>query len=148
MLRLEDIRPLDETLSVERMASRVIFVAVTLVSLSVVLLSAAGIYALMSFTIARRRREIGIRTALGAGPRRVITGVLSKAARQIAIGIIIGIALAGVLVQAMEGGMGDVRGVVVLGGVAALMAMIGLLAAWGPARRALRIQPTEALKAE
>ncbi len=148
MLRLEDIRPLDETLSVERMASRVIFVAVTLVSLSVVLLSAAGIYALMSFTIARRRREIGIRTALGAGPRRVITGVLSKAARQIAIGIIIGIALAGVLVQAMEGGMGDVRGVVVLGGVAALMATIGLLAAWGPARRALRIQPTEALKAE
>ena len=102
----------------------------------------------MSFTIVQRRREIGIRTALGAGPRRVVTSVLSKAARQIAIGIVIGIAVASMLVQTLERGMGGLPVVFFLGAVTALMVIIGLLAAWGPARRALRIPPTEALKAE
>ena len=148
MLRLADIRPLDETLSISGMADRVIFAATGFVMLSVLLLSAAGIYALMSFTVARRRREIGIRAALGAGSRHVIASVLSQAARQIAIGIAIGIALAGLVVQAMEGGMADTRGAFILVAVVAFMTIVGLAAALGPARRALRIQPTEALRSD
>jgi hypothetical protein len=148
MLRLEDVRPLDDALTVQRMADRVIFTAVALVTMSVLLLSAGGIYALMSFTIARRRREIGIRAALGAGARQVLGSVLAKAAKQIGTGIAIGIALAAVLVQGMEGGMADVRGAVVLVAVIGIMTLIGLAAALGPARRALRIQPTEALRSE
>ena len=100
----------------------------------------------MSFTIARRRREIGIRTALGAGPRRVLGSVLRKAAAQIAVGVAPGIAVAGLLVQTLEGGRADPRGLVVLVLVAATMALVGFIATLGPARRALRIQPTEALK--
>jgi putative ABC transport system permease protein len=115
---------------------------------SVLLLSAAGIYALMSFTIARRRREIGIRTALGAGRSRVLRSVLRRTAGQIGTGIVVGILLAGLLVQTLEGGRADVRGVYVLLAVAAFMTVVGVLAALGPARRALRIQPTEALRTD
>jgi ABC-type antimicrobial peptide transport system permease subunit len=121
---------------------------VVLVTLSVLLLSAAGIYALMSFTITRRRREIGIRAALGAGPRRIIWSVLSKAMRQIALGIVVGCVLAGLADDAMDGGFTGGRGVYLLAVVAALMTAIGAAAVVGPARRALRIQPTEALKGE
>jgi hypothetical protein len=148
MLRVDGIQDLDKAQSIERLADRFVFLAVTLVTVSVVLLSAAGIYALMSFTIARRRREIGIRSALGAGPRRVLAGVLRRAAGQIGLGIGIGSVVAAFLVQGMEGGWADVRGLVVLAAVAAFMAAVGLIAAVGPARRALEIQPTEALRTD
>ena len=148
MLRLDGVQPLDQRLTIEKLADRFTAVAALLVTLSVLLLSAAGIYALMSFTIARRRREIGLRAALGAGPRRVLTGVLSRAAAQIGVGIGIGLGVATLMVQTMEGGKADPRGVFVLLGVAAFMAVVGLVAALGPARRALKIQPTEALRAD
>src|SRR5690606_34974874 len=63
-------------------------VAVAAVALSVVLLSAAGIHAMTSFTVARRRREIGIRTALGAQPRRILASVYSRVAGQLAAGAV------------------------------------------------------------
>jgi hypothetical protein len=148
MLRLRELRALDEALSVEKMADRVIFSAVLLVTLSVVLLSAAGIYALLSFTIVRRRREIGIRSALGAGPRQVVIGVLAMVARQIGTGIGIGIALAGLMVTTMQGWTPDLRSLLLLAGVAAFMGAVGIAAAWGPARHALNIPPTEALRSE
>lgn len=72
---------------------RLIILALELVTMSTVLLSAAGIYALMSFTITRRRREIGIRSALGAGPRRLLMSVLARVLGQVAMGIVIGISL-------------------------------------------------------
>jgi len=148
MLRLESIKSLEQTIADESAPTRLTIVALELVTLSTVLLSAAGIYALMSFTITRRRREIGIRSALGAGPRRVLAGVLSRVVAQVTLGIVIGIGLAGVIDRLLEGGWTGRRGALVLPAVAALMATVGLLAAVGPARHALRIQPTEALKSE
>jgi putative ABC transport system permease protein len=148
MLRLAEVRVLDEAQSLEKVANRYVFLAIVLVTASVILLSSAGIYALMSFTIARRRREIGIRSALGAGPRRVLVGVLRKAASQVAIGILIGTLLAGGMLLGMQDGKGDTEGMLVLLGVAVFMATVGVAAALGPARRALRIQPTEALRTD
>jgi hypothetical protein len=148
MLRLADVRVLDNAQSLEKVADRYIFLAIVLVTASVILLSSAGIYALMSFTIARRRREIGIRSALGAGPRSVLVGVLRKAAGQIATGIGIGTVVAAGTLLGMQGGKGDMEGVLVLLGVAMFMSAVGAAAAFGPARRALRIQPTEALRTD
>lgn len=147
MLRLGDVGTLGETVELERELDEGILVAVAVLTLSMVLLSAAGIYALMSVTIARRRREIGIRAALGAGPRSLLVSVLSRAAGQIAIGIVVGV---GIVVLAQSAGSDGMSGriVVLLMTVGALMTAVGLLAALGPARRALRIQPTEALKME
>jgi putative ABC transport system permease protein len=111
-------------------------------------LSAAGIYALMSFTVARRRKEIGIRTALGADPLRILVGVFSRAFAQLTAGALVGLLGAVALEQVLEGEMFQGQGAVILPIVAAFMTMVGLLAAVGPARRGLRVHPTEALRAE
>jgi predicted permease len=120
--------------------------AVALITASVLLLSAAGIYAMMSFIVAQRTREIGIRTALGAPPRRVMANVFGRAAWQVAGGVLIGSILSGGAFMAI--GIGLARATPLLLPVAAIMTLVGLLAAFGPARRALRIQAIEALRAE
>ena len=146
-LRLNDLRPLDAVLAQWQGGMRTAALAVTAVTLSVLLLSAAGLYALMSFAVVQRRREIGIRAALGADPRRILASVFSRVMGQLALGVVVGLAVAGLLEVAMGGEM--------LGGqfillplVAVLMMGVGLLAAAGPARRGLAIQPMEALRTE
>jgi predicted permease len=116
--------------------------------LSVLLLSAAGIYAMMSFTVARRRREIGIRSALGADPRRVLSSIFRRASAQLAAGILVG--LVGTVALDRLTGKGPVNdgNPVMLAVVAVLMTTVGLLASIGPARRGLAVQPAEALREE
>jgi len=116
------------------------------VMLCVLLLSAAGIYALMSFTVAKRRREIGIRAALGADPRRVLSGIFARAAAQLGAGILAGLMLAAAF-QWLSGDTGR-HAFLLLPAVSALMLTVGVLAALGPARRGLAVQPTEALREE
>ena len=76
------------------------FTSLAIIGAVALLLSTAGIYALISFTLARRTREIGIRTALGASPRRIITGILSRALFQIALGVAAGF-VPGVLIVSL-----------------------------------------------
>lgn len=102
----------------------------------------------MSFAVARRRREIGIRAALGANPRRLLASIFSRALGQLAIGVAIGALVAALLPLPMGNTPMLGKGVVLLLTVAVFMIVVGLLAAVGPARRGLRIQPTEALKAD
>jgi hypothetical protein len=145
-LRLDRILPLDEVLRQEQLAWRMVALGIALVTLSVLLLSAAGIYALMSFTVTQRRREIGIRTALGANPHRILGSIFTRAVVQLSIGVVVG-ALAAALLDRLTGGeLGGGEGAILLPAVSALMMAVGLLAAVGPARRGLSIQPTEALR--
>jgi putative ABC transport system permease protein len=122
--------------------------AFAVVALSVLLVAAAGIYALMSFTVTRRRKEIGIRSALGAHPRRILQSVFARALRQLATGVAIGSAVAWWLDAATNGELLGGRSLVLLPIVASIVLAVGLLAALGPARRGRRIQPTEALREE
>jgi putative ABC transport system permease protein len=148
MLRLTSVSTLTETLHDNQASTRLAVLVLGLITLSVLLLSSAGIYAMISFTITRRRREIGIRAALGAGPRRLIVSVLSRAMRQIGIGMAVGIIPVGLIDRVSGGAMTGGRGPYLLIIVIALMGAVGIVASIGPARRALRIQPTEALRAE
>ena len=116
------------------------------VSLSVLLLSSAGIYALMSFTVSQRRKEIGIRIALGADRKRIIASIFSRALAQLAVGAVLGVAAGAALNRG--GGLMQDSGPVVLPLVALFMMAVGFVAALGPARRGLRIEPTEALREE
>ncbi|HEX8431951.1 MAG TPA: FtsX-like permease family protein, partial [Longimicrobium sp.] len=129
-------------------AARSAFVAVGFVTLSVLFLSAAGISAMMSFAVARRYREIGIRLALGASRREVLRTIFARAALQLGLGLAVGVALA-MLLERLSGGelLRGQQGVLVPL-VAALVITAGLLATAGPARQALRIRPMEALRQE
>lgn len=113
---------------------------------TVLLLSAAGIHALTSLTVTRRRKEIGVRVALGARPGRLLASIFARAAWQLGLGGLLGALLGGALLVG-NGGAGP-EAALFLGGVVALMLITGLLAAVGPARRGLGIQPMEALKEE
>ena len=145
-LQLSDVRSLKVELMEEQRMMRLSAVALITLSISVLLLSAAGIYSLMSLTVNQRRREIGIRSALGAYPRNIMGAVFKRATRQLASGVLIGIILVFVVDALSRGLLLQGRAPALLPLVAAIMAGVGLLAAWGPARRGLRIQPTEALR--
>lgn len=147
LLRLQDVGTLEASLSQDA-ADRVLILLVAVVTLSVLLLSAAGIYALTSYTISMRRREIGIRSALGASWVAVIRSVLSRTAIQVSAGIALGTTLMGLVAQSLNREGMDARGVALLLTAAAVMIGIALFAAIAPARRALRIPPTEALRGE
>jgi putative ABC transport system permease protein len=112
------------------------------ISFIVLLLSATGIHSLMSFTVARRTREIGIRVALGAGRGRIVAGIFSRAFVQIGAGVLAGSALAALI------GLGSMREVMLLLAADGIMLIVGLAACAVPLRRALRINPTEALRVE
>ena len=145
------LHELQSAADVERQARQaLLFLAlgIAAVTASVLLLSATGIYAMMSFTVARRRREIGIRAALAADPRRILTGVFARASAQLGAGVLSGLVLAAAVDRVVGGGPLEGKGVVLLPVVAALMMAVGLLAALGPARRGLAVQPTEALREE
>jgi hypothetical protein len=145
-LQLRRVMPLSEFYDQVRSFWRYLAWGIGLVTTSVLLLSAAGIYALMSFTVAQRTREIGIRSALGAHPRRILLSIFGRAMRQLALGLIVGTLLSGSLFSVTGLSLG--RATALLLAVAAIMLVVGLLAAIGPARRSLRIQVTEALRAE
>ena len=147
-LRLQEVLPLDAVYEQEQSGMRMGALAIMLVMVSVLLLSSAGLYTLMSFTVIQRQREIGIRIALGANANRVLGSIFSRALRQLAIGIALGLIAAGSLDFVAEGDALAGRSAILLPAVALLMLIVGLLAALGPARRGLRIQPTEALKSE
>jgi hypothetical protein len=131
-----------------------IIIGLTVVAL---LLSLAGIYAVLSYIVARRTREIGVRTALGASARRVITSLFKRPLTQVTLGVIAGsvlIAIGAIAIQHTEAFWGvQPRGLTVgeialLIGYAMLMLGICTLACVVPTLRALRVQPMEALRAE
>lgn len=128
--------------------TRAVPVAIMAATLSVVLLSAAGIYAMLSFTIARRRREIGIRSALGADARRILRAIFARSSAQLGMGVAAGLIIATAAEWVTGGSVMGGRASFVLPAVAALMLAVGLLAALGPARRGLAVEPTEALREE
>jgi len=140
-LRLDDVQSLDALVWSEdapMLASSGAFVAVVVLGLC---MSAAGIFSLMSVSVARRTREIGLRAALGASRGRLLAGIFSRAIVLVGSGI-----AAGNVVLNLPG-LGLADGATALLRTSAVMLTVGLLACVGPARRVLRIDPTEALKA-
>jgi putative ABC transport system permease protein len=98
--------------------------------------------------VAQRRKEIGIRAAMGADPRQLLRSICSKAILQLGAGVVVGMTLGVLLDVASDGEMLGSFGRALLPIAAVVMVIVGMLATLGPARRGLRIQPTEALRAE
>jgi putative ABC transport system permease protein len=139
-LQLHDIVRLDQVAAADLPVYRLLFWLTAVLMAVVVLLSLTGIYALFSFIASQRTREMGIRVALGGQPRHVAIAIFRSPMTQIGLGILVGLFLA----IGISGG----NGVLLVLMYGSVILAISSLATLGPVRRALRIQPTEALRAE
>ena len=121
-----------------------IFAAVAL------LLAAIGTYGVLAYAVSQRRREIGVRMALGALPQHISNHFLSVGLRLLATGTILGLAGAWVAGRAMQSILFGVPplSLEILAGAILIMAAVSLLASWLPARHAARVDPMEALRHE
>ena len=114
------------------------------------LLAAIGIYGLTMAWFQSRRKELGVRVALGANPASLMRNVMAGALWQTLIGVIVGIGLALAAGRALRSMLFEVgpNDPAALAFSAAVMLTVAGVAAWLPARRALRIDPTEQLRAD
>jgi putative ABC transport system permease protein len=114
------------------------------------LMAAVGLYGLVAETVVDRAREFAIRTAIGAGPGRILLGVVRRAMRLALAGIIVGVALSIGLGQVLRSQLFGVTPLDpwVLLSAAGLLAAIVLMASLAPAIRATRVDPVEVLRAE
>ncbi|NKB89302.1 MAG: FtsX-like permease family protein [Acidobacteria bacterium] len=147
-LRLVGTRSLEQISQQETVAIRTTIIALVAVTLSVLLLSAAGVYAMMSFTVTSRTREIGIRSALGGRPGSILRTVFGASLKQMAAGVVLAVALAVALDGLADGGIVGEKGLALVPATALILIVVGVLAALGPARRGLRIEPTDALRSD
>ncbi len=114
------------------------------------LLTAAGIFGLLSYLVTQRTREIGLRMALGAQPRDVLRVIVGHGLRLVLLGLCIGVAAALLVTRWMSSVLFDVKPTdpLTFATVAVLLAAVAFLAAYIPARRALRVDPMVALRYE
>jgi predicted permease len=113
-------------------------------------LAAAGVYGVIAYSVAQRVREMAIRMAVGAAPSRVVRELLARAGRLLAVGLVAGLAGAWGVGRLIAGFLYGVSASdpVTLGAVTLALAAVGALACLVPARRALRVEPATALRAE
>ena len=145
-LRLVDVLPLTEVISGEYKYFESNFRMVLSITVVALVLSLAGIYAVMSFTVARRTREIGMRVALGGSALRVLLAIFARPLRQVTLGVVIGCVLAGTIAWRASDSILTMRGALVVAMYGVLMLGVCLLACVIPTRRALAVEPTEALR--
>ena len=121
-----------------------------LFAVTATLIATCGLYGLMAYAVTQRRREIGVRMALGAERRDVLRLVLTRALRIVVAGLIVGLAGATLVTRVLQTFLFGVTPTdpIAFTIVTLLLTTVGLMAAWLPARRATRIDPCEALRAE
>ncbi|HXB73054.1 MAG TPA: ABC transporter permease [Candidatus Acidoferrales bacterium] len=141
---------INQLLGLAYFPARTATAALTAFGLLAVMLAVTGIYGLAAYTVSRRVREIGVRVAVGAQPWQVLRSVMGRIGTLLLVGCCAGLAmglastrlLASIVYQATP------RDPMVLGAVAATMALVALAAAWVPARRAVSVDPIRSLRHE
>jgi predicted permease len=149
-LPIESTVTMDEAVAASVAQPRFRTVLVALFAMAATLIATCGIYGLMAYAVTERRREIGVRMALGAARRDVLRLVLARALGIIVAGLIVGLAGAAAVTRVLQTFLFGVTPTdpIAFTIVTLLLMAVGLTAAWLPARRATRIDPCAALRAE
>jgi predicted permease len=149
-LALYDIRTLDEYLAISVAPARFQTLLLSLFAILALVLTAVGLYGVVAYGVAQRTREFGIRLALGAHPRDVQRLVLRNALHMAGTGVALGVAGAGLATQLLGRALYEVHPLdpITFTAVVAALLAVALLASLGPARRATRVDPIRALRAE
>ena len=129
---------------------RVVSILLSVFAAVAVFLVAVGLYGTIAFSVARRTRELGLRASLGAGRGTLLWLVLQRGLGTAVVGIAVGLVGASWATRSLEALLFDVETLdpLTLGVASALLFLVALGAAYLPARRAMRIDPMEALRAE
>ena len=144
------VQTMEQALSAATFQQRASALLLAIFASVALVLAAVGTYGVMSYAVSMRTQEMGVRLAVGARPRDVMTLVLGQVLRLVAIGLAIGIGLVMAAGRAVEGVLFGVRAAdpATIGIVASVLAAVALLAAWVPAARAARVDPIQALRVE
>jgi putative ABC transport system permease protein len=147
---VSDVRALEDQVSEARSVPRVSAIISGGAALVAVFLALVGVYGLLTTSVERRRRELAIRTALGAAPADIVRSVAIEGATLTFAGLMVGLLVSlatGRLVEQLLFEMGPYDGMVY--GVVPLLVVAASVAAWiGPARRAARVDPVAVLRSE
>jgi putative ABC transport system permease protein len=144
------VRTMDDVLRSAVSLWRVNLQLVAAFAIAALLLAAVGIYTVVAFAVASRAREIGVRVALGARPADIVRHVLEAGAWPIGLGVVIGVfggSLAARLFSGLLHGVPSTDAIT-LAAVSSVVILTGVVACAGPVRRALQVDPVDALRSE
>jgi predicted permease len=149
-LPVSNIRTLDDIVAKSISQPRFYMTLLTIFAAVALALAAIGIFGVLTYAVSQRTREIGIRMALGAREGSVVALVVSQAMGLVIIGLIIGLAAAALLAHTLTGMLFSVTPTdpLTFAAVGALLSAVALFATYVPARRASRVDPTIALRAD
>jgi hypothetical protein len=144
------VRTLREWMAAERWPHRVFGGLLGILALIALVLSSVGLYAVMAYAVTHRTQEIGVRMAIGAQPRQAAWLVLKRGLWQLAIGLLLGLAGGLAVSRVLSGMLVDMQpsDPLTFAAVAVVLAAVSIAACWLPARRAARVDPAIALRAE
>jgi len=149
-IAVASIATMDEAVADSIASSRFYALLVGIFAGLALVLAAVGIYGVMSYAVAQRTQEFGVRLALGAADRQIVSLVMSETLKLTAVGLVLG--LAGAI--AVGRALGDMlfgvprTDITTFASTACVLVAVAFLATWLPARRAMRIDPISALRAE
>ena len=149
-LAWSDVRPFTEYVEAARSARRFAMVLAAAFAVAALLLTGLGAYGVTAYGVAVRRRELGVRQALGASPRAVARLVTGEVARLLAAGLTLGLAGAAIAAFSFRAQLYGVSAAdpIAYGAALLTVTLAVALAVWLPVRRATRVNPAEALRAD
>jgi predicted permease len=149
-IAVANLKPMAAIIDEELSSSRIVNGLLVGYAVLALALAAGGLFGVISYSVGQRRREIGVRLALGASPRRIARMIVREGLIVTAIGAAAGLVIASVLAQFSASVLFGVspRDPATFGGVLAVILLVALAASWVPAARAMRVDPAGTLRAE
>jgi putative ABC transport system permease protein len=147
---INDVRTMDDVVSESLARQRFQMTLIGTFAVLALVLATVGLYGVLALIVGQRRREIGVRLALGASPRAVVRMLVGEGARVAAVGVVLGLAGAFALTRVLQSLLYGISSTdaVTFAAAAGFVAAVALAATWMPARRAARVDPRTALASE